>query len=198
MKKELRSLKNVEIRKNEDLEDSTTITGYASVFNEETNIGGYYREVIRPGAFKRAIEEKHDVRALVNHDENLVIGRSKAGTLVMAEDKTGLRVEIVIPNTTIGKDLRVSMERGDVDQMSFAFVVRKESWQNPEDRVELPLREIEDVDLFDVSVVTYPAYEGTVANVRSAKDCYNDYIAQENKVQKNSRKRKLDISSISL
>ena len=198
MKKELRSLKNVEIRKNEDLEDSTTITGYASVFNEETNIGGYYREVIRPGAFKRAIEEKHDVRALVNHDENLVIGRSKAGTLVMAEDKTGLRVEIVIPNTTIGKDLRVSMERGDVDQMSFAFVVRKESWQNPEDRVELPLREIEDVDLFDVSVVTYPAYEGTVANVRSAKDCYNDYIAQENKIQKNSRKRKLDISSISL
>ena len=96
-----------------------TIAGYAAVFNEETDIGGAFREIIAPGAFKGTLDR--DIRALVDHDSGRVIGRSKAGTLRLNEDSHGLAVEVDLPDTTDGRDLAVSLSRGDISGMSFGF-----------------------------------------------------------------------------
>ncbi|RME94663.1 MAG: HK97 family phage prohead protease [Alphaproteobacteria bacterium] len=163
---EIRALGEIgEIRAGGD-ENARTITGYAAVFDAPTEIGGMFREQIRPGAFADAIKGD-DVRALVDHNSSLVLGRTRAGTLRLSEDDRGLRVEIDLPETQLARDLAVSIERGDVNQMSFGFSMRggKEAW---DDSGEVPLRTIERVgSLFDVSVVTYPAYPETEAAVRS-------------------------------
>lgn len=144
-----------------------TIVGYAAVFNAETNIGGFF-ERIKPGAFARAIAEQQDVRALFNHDPNFLLGRLGAGTLRMAEDEQGLRVEIDPPDTQTGREVVELIRRGDIYGMSFGFMAMKESWDSTEDGVAL--RILEDVDLFDVSPVTFPAYEQTEVAVRSAAE----------------------------
>lgn len=153
--------------------DSTTITGYAAVFNEETDLG-YFREVVKPGAFKRAIKDGQDVRALWNHDPNYILGRTKSGTLKLEEDKRGLRIEITPPRTNFADDLIESIRRGDVDQMSFAFTAVEETWTERKD--EPALRELIDVNLYDISPVTYPAYDTTSVGVRSAEAVYEDHI----------------------
>jgi HK97 family phage prohead protease len=110
-----------------------------------------FDEVIRPGAFARAIKERQDVRALWNHNRDNVLGRTKSGTCRIIEDQTGLATEIDVP-VSATREIE-SLERGDVDQMSFGFFVRKEQWtERPDD---IPLREILDVDLTDVSPATY-------------------------------------------
>lgn len=162
------------VRELRTAEDGNRIEGYASVFNEETDIGGLFREVIRPGAFARAIKEKHDVRALWNHDPNYIIGRTKSGTLKLEEDKRGLWISVEPPETQFGRDLMESIRRGDVDQMSFAFIATDETWNERKDQPVL--REIKDVDLFDVSPVTYPAYEGTSVGLRSAEAIFEDHL----------------------
>lgn len=142
------------------------IVGYAAVFDTPTDIGGYFREQIRRGAFGDALKHS-DVHALFNHDESVVLGRMKAGTLRLAEDARGLKVEIDPPDTQDARDLMAKMKRGDIDQMSFAFTLRggKQEWDESGD---LPLRTIVQVgELYDVSVVTRGAYPTTEAGVRS-------------------------------
>lgn len=143
-------------------EKGRTIGGYAAVFNSEADIGGYFREVIAPGAFADALSQ--DVRALVDHDSGRVIGRTKAGTLRLRQDDTGLAVEIDLPDTTDGRDLGTLIERGDVSGMSFGFIVTKQRWDETQDP---PLRTIEAVDLREVSVVAFPAYDDTSIALRS-------------------------------
>ena len=168
--REVRSMPVRELRADDE---SRTITGYAAVFNSDADLG-FFTERINPGAFKRAINEDQDVRALWNHDPNFILGRTKSGTLRLSEDKKGLRIEIDPPDTQVGRDMVESIRRGDVDQMSFAFQAVKESWT--ERKGDLPLRELDDVDLYDVSPVTYPAYEATSVGLRSAEDIYNEHI----------------------
>jgi HK97 family phage prohead protease len=139
-----------------------TIGGYAAVFNSRANIGGYFEEVIAPGAFDDALMQ--DVRALVDHDTGRVIGRTKAGTLRMKQDDMGLAVEIDLPDTTDGRDLATLIERGDVSGMSFGFVVTKEMW---DETMEPPMRTIQALDLREVSVVAFPAYDDTSIAMRS-------------------------------
>lgn len=140
------------------------IAGHAAVFNTLTDIGGYFREKVAPGAFRDAIA-RDDVRALFNHNPDYVLGRNKAGTLRMSEDDVGLAVEIDPPDTQLARDLLVSMERGDISQMSFGFMVRKQMWE--EDANGVVTRTLQEVELFDVSPVTYPAYPTTDVGVRS-------------------------------
>ena len=128
------------------------ITGYAAVFDRETDIAGLFREVIRPGAFSAAIG-RDDVRALFNHDSNFVLGRTTSGTLRLSQDGTGLKYDISPPTVTWVTDLRESIKRGDVSQSSFAFRVHQERWV----QAELPLGEVLEAEMFDVSPVTYPA-----------------------------------------
>lgn len=140
------------------------IHGYAAIFNEEADIF-WFREMVVPGAFTRAIEQRQDVRALFNHDPSLILGRTGAETLRIGEDDRGLWYEIDPPDTQLGRDLVHSIRRGDISQSSFAFVVITEEVIQEKD--QKPLRVIKDVDLFDVSPVTYPAYESTNVSVRA-------------------------------
>ncbi len=151
-----------EIRSHED-GDKRTIVGHAAVFNTLSEDLGGFREKIAPGAFKKAIE-KDDVRALLNHDPNIILGRNTAGTLRLKEDKKGLAIELDPPDTAAGRDLMVSMERGDITQMSFGFRTIVQEWdESDQNNVVRTLRE---VDLFDVSPVVFPAYPETDVALR--------------------------------
>jgi hypothetical protein len=152
----------VEVRK---ADDKRTVAGYAALFNSEADIGGAFREVIAPGAFSGTLAG--DIRALVDHDSGRVIGRSTAGTLRLSEDDKGLAVEIDLPDTTDGRDLAVSLERGDISGMSFGFRVTKDTWDETGD---MPMRTIQAVDLFEVSAVAFPAYDDTSLALRSLEN----------------------------
>lgn len=143
--------------------DGKVIAGYAAVFNTPADIGDWFTEIIAPGAFKESLGA--DVRALVDHDSGRVIGRSKAGTLRLSEDATGLSVEIDLPDTSDGRDLAVSIERGDISGMSFGFRVTKEQWDEKDPKK--PKRTILGVELQEVSVVAFPAYQDTSIALRS-------------------------------
>jgi uncharacterized protein len=136
----------------------TTIEGHAAVFDKlSQNLGGFVERVM-PGAFTKTLGEA-DIRALYNHDENLVLGRNKSGTLELAEDDSGLYYRITPPNTTYARDLMTVIERGDVSQSSFAFMAIDEEWGLSEQ--DFPRRDLLQVHLVDVSPVTYPAYLDT-------------------------------------
>lgn len=140
-----------------------TLTGYAAVFGAQADIGGYFREVIAAGAFATTLQQD-DVRALFDHDSGRLLGRKSTGTLRLEEDAKGLRVEIDLPDTSDGRDVAQLVERGDLDGMSFGFIVRKEQW---DETVEPPTRTILDVELREVSAVTFPAYADTSLALRS-------------------------------
>ncbi len=167
--RETRVVTGLKVEARSDAEALPMIRGYAAVFNSETLIGGKswgFREQIAPGAFAEALKIS-DVRALFNHDEDLVLGRTKSGTLRLFEDERGLRVEIDPPDTQDARDLITKMQRGDIDQMSFAFTMEggAQAW---DESGEIPLRTIQKVgELMDVSLVTYPAYPDTEAAARS-------------------------------
>lgn len=136
--------------------------GYAAVFNSlSEDLGGFVEQIVR-GAFTKTIQEA-DVRALWNHDPNVVLGRNKAGTLRMWEDTHGLGYEVDAPDTTAARDLAVSMERKDVDQSSFGFSTVADEWELTER--DYPMRTLLEVRLFDVSPVTFPAYEAASSGV---------------------------------
>lgn len=143
------------------------IEGHASVFNQVADIG-WFREQVAPGAFAATL--KDDVRALINHDANYVLGRTTAGTLRLSEDSKGLAISIDPPDTQAARDLMISMERGDINQMSIGFQAVKETWDETDPNS--PLRTLLQVRLFDVSPVTFPAFTGTDVAVRSSYDAF--------------------------
>ena len=160
-------------------EDKRTLEGYASIFNTPTDLGNF-SEVIVPGAFSRALSEGQDVRALVEHDPARIIGRTKNNTLELREDEKGLFTRIELPDTSVGRDLAALVERGDIDAMSFGFTVRSDRWERSEGK---NVRYIEDVDLFDISAVSFPAYPDTEIALRSMPEDKPDDL----------RRRRLDI-----
>jgi HK97 family phage prohead protease len=160
------TLDNLEIRAvpQSDGAEKRTISGYAAVYNSESELMyGFFREVIRPGAFDNSLN--NDIRALWNHDSAYVLGRTTAGTLSIRSDAKGLYFEVNPPETTWANDLCESIKRGDINQMSFGFTVNEDNWESLEDGTEM--RELLDVNLLEVSVVTFPAYSATSAGVRS-------------------------------
>ncbi|QLI80801.1 HK97 family phage prohead protease [Chitinibacter fontanus] len=139
------------------------IQGHAAVFDQLSEDLGGFRERIAPGAFAKTIQ-KLDQRALWNHNTDYVLGRRGAGTLRLREDSKGLAIEIDPPDTQYARDLMVSMQRGDVDQMSFAFATISDRW----DKVDGEwIRTLLEVDLFEVSPVTFPAYSQTDVSARA-------------------------------
>jgi len=163
MSKEIRSGEPVEIRAEGD---TVSVSGYAAVFNSETIIGGSYREQIAPGAFADAIG-RDDVMFLINHD-GLPMARTKSGTLTLAEDERGLYMSAELDSSD--PDVRAivpKMKRGDLDKMSFAFSPEIQSW---DDSGDMPLRTIRQASLYDVSIVTYPAYQDTDIGLRSLSE----------------------------
>ncbi|KXY80128.1 HK97 family phage prohead protease [Bacillus cereus group sp. MYBK12-2] len=148
-------------------EQPSKITGYAAVFNSKTTIGGWFDEVIEPGAFARSLSENGDIRALFNHNWDNVLGRTKSGTLRLEEDEKGLKFEIELPNTSVGRDLAESMSRGDINQCSFGFWITEENWDYS---VEPALRTIKEVELYEISVVSIPAYDDTEVSLVRSKE----------------------------
>lgn len=140
------------------------ISGYAAIFNSRTSICDWFDEEIAPGAFSRTISENNDIRALFNHNWDNVLGRTKNGTLHLEEDERGLKFEVELPNTSVARDLSESLKRGDISQCSFGFVPIEETWDYS---AEPAVRTISEVQLYEVSVVSIPAYDDTeVALVR--------------------------------
>jgi len=152
----------VEFRK---ADEGARLSGYAAMFDSPTEIAGLFREVVARGAFSKAVLGD-DVRALFNHDANFVLGRTTSKTLTLTEDANGLRYDVDPPDTQWARDLMVSVQRGDVSQSSFAFEVLDDEWVYGT-RGEMPTRTIKSVRLYDVSPVTYPAYESTTVSARS-------------------------------
>jgi HK97 family phage prohead protease len=162
---EYRTIPATELRAAEH-DGKRVIEGHAAVFDSwSETLGGFFpfKERVRMGAFTKSIG-KDDIRALFNHDPNHVLGRNRAGTLELSEDNRGLFVRIYPPDTQWARDLMTSMERGDISQMSFGFVVEKDAWDTADGT---DTRELVEVKLFDVSPVTFPAYTQTDAGVRA-------------------------------
>ena len=142
------------------------IVGYAAVFNSLSEDLGGFREKIDPGAFSKTILVD-DVRALKNHNSDYVLGRNKSKTLTMAEDQRGLKIDVVPPDVQWARDYMESIDRGDIDQMSFGFKTIAQKWEGeyPEE-----IRTLLEVQLFDVSPVTFPAYPDTAVGLRSLEE----------------------------
>lgn len=159
-------------RRADDGSTPTKIRGHAAVFNQLSEpLWEGFREKIQPGAFRKTIKEA-DVRALFNHDPNFVLGRTKSKTLSLREDDVGLWFEVEPPETNWANDLMVSIERGDIDQASFGFrVVRDKMHTEAGNGTGTTVRELLEVELFDVSPVTFPAYPQTDVSARTLVDC---------------------------
>jgi HK97 family phage prohead protease len=144
--------------------------GHAAVFDSPTWIGpaawGFQEQVAR-GAFTKTIGE-HDVRFLVDHDPSKLLARNKSGTMRLAEDKVGLAADADLAPTQLGRDVAVLLERGDLSQMSFGFQTVRDKWEEVDgtEGNKFERRTLLEVKLFDVSVVTFPAYEDTDAALR--------------------------------
>lgn len=172
--REYRTLPLTELRAAENDDGKKVIEGHAAVFDSwSETLGGLFpfKEKVRAGAFSKSIA-KDDIRALFNHDANHILGRNKAGTLELIEDGKGLFVRIYPPDTQWARDLQTSIARGDISQMSFGFVVEKDSW-SAEGGTDI--RELAEVKLFDVSPVTFPAYTQTDVGIRA----YEAYKAEK-------------------
>lgn len=162
-----------EVRNEEGEVVDRTFTGHAAVFEQPTLIGskrwGFVEQIARD-AFADVLND--DVRFLVNHD-GLPLARTTAGTLELAQDSTGLVArtsESHLRRTSLGNDVVELLSSGDLNQMSFAFTIAEETWSTYSSDDELDGMELRTVNkirrLYDVSVVTYPAYEGTDAGLR--------------------------------
>ena len=147
-------------------DDEKGITGYAAVFNKWSEDLGFFKEKIRQGAFTKTIKE-NDIRALINHDPNLIIGRTKNKTLELWEDDKGLGFNDKLPDTSYANDLRISIERKDITQNSFGFQTVRDEWSNDGAK-----RELVEARLYDVSPVTFPAYPQTSLKLR---DLFSQY-----------------------
>ena len=171
-------------------DDGVRVAGYAAVFDEEADIMGLFRERIAPGAFREAIG-RDDVVFLVNHD-GLPLARTRSGTLSLKEDERGLYMETELDaddpdvRAIVGK-----MKRGDLDKMSFAFRADKQEWDDTQDP---PVRTIREASLFDVSVVTSPAYEGTEIGLRSLESHLERQRKQNNFHAARLRRMKMDLA----
>ena len=160
---EIRALNEpVELRQEDN--GPIRVAGYAAVFNQETNIGGYFTETIAPGAFTSALDRGDDVVLLVNHD-GLPLARTRSGTLKLTQDDRGLYIESELdPSDPDVRAIVPKMKRGDLDKMSFAFIPTRQTWDESGD---MPKRMIEDLQLYDVAIVTTPAYDGTEIGLRA-------------------------------
>jgi HK97 family phage prohead protease len=158
---------NMELRA---MAEGNTLVGYAAVWDSPSEPLPW-TEFVRRGAFTKTIKDGADVRLLIDH-EGVPLARSKSGTLTMEEDDFGLRIEAMLDETNPdAAKVMSALRRGDVSQMSFAFQTVKDSWST-----DKRTRELKEVRLYDVSVVTYPAYEETVAELRSRNNTTTDTV----------------------
>lgn len=153
--------------------DGRTFTGYAAVFGQPS-LPLPFTEIVQPGAFKRSLQSRNRMMLLWNHDTSNPLASTRNGSLQMVEDARGLKVTATLPDTTLGRDIAELVRTGVVDAMSFGFSVKKDSWSQDGNT-----RYLEDVSLYEVSLVSTPAYEQTsgTVSVRSADGLSADALA---------------------
>jgi HK97 family phage prohead protease len=164
MNKELRSVRT-EMRVATTSDGSRTLSGLIPYNSLSTDLCGF-RELIAPGAFATALNPDADVLALRDHDAKLLLGRTKSGTLELSDSPEGLRYTLKLPNTTAGNDLAESIDRGDLDSTSFGFATIEDSWAADDDGNVI--RTLKQVELFEVSPCSFPAYPDSSVDLRSA------------------------------
>jgi uncharacterized protein len=152
--------------------DGMTFTGYAAVFNSPSEDLGGFIEYVAPGAFKRSLQSRNEIKLLWNHDSGEPLASVRGGSMQLVEDERGLKVTATLPQTTRGKDIAVLLRTKVIDSMSFGFNVIKDSWSR-----DGQTRTLESVRLFEVSIVSFPAYAATTATVRSAPSINPDELA---------------------
>jgi HK97 family phage prohead protease len=152
--------------------DGMTFTGYASVFNSPSQDLGGFIEYVAPGAFKRSLQSRNEVKLLWNHDSGEPLASLRGGSMQLVEDERGLKVTAQLPNTTRGRDIAELLRTKVIDSMSFGFNVIKDNWSR-----DGQTRTLESVRLFEVSIVSFPAYESTTAQVRSQPTINPDQLA---------------------
>jgi HK97 family phage prohead protease len=160
----------IRARRSSEAGDKPGIAGIGVVYDQVYD-NGWFREIVKPGACARVLSEGQDVRCLFNHDVNQLLGRTKSGTLRLQDSAEGFGFDCdTDPNTSAGRDVPAMIDRGDIDGCSFSFNVRKDSWSDEFDengRYVSTTRSIEDIDMFDVGPVTFPAYTQTSVGARS-------------------------------
>ena len=170
----------------ENTPDELIIEGYFALYEQETELWDQCFEIISKGAFDNTLN--NDIRALWNHNSQYVLGRNRAGTLELNADDKGLFGRITLPNTTYAKDLYEVVKRGDVDQCSFGFNINSEEL---EELANGTYRwRITDIDLHEVSIVTFPAYENT--SVEARKKDIEAVVGRKIEVRKQELKKKLE------
>jgi len=169
------------------------IVGHAALFDTLSVPLYGFREKIQKGAFTESLKRGDDVRALFNHDETILLGRTKNRTLSLREDERGLAVEIFPPDTAAARDVISLIERGDVDQMSFGFRIVKDHKEINEDGETI--RTLIEVELFDVSPVTFPAYTATDVTLRALKAFTVEHEARA-VVEPQARARGIELAAV--
>lgn len=187
MERELRQLRsaasNFTVR--DDGENNLYIEGYFAVFNSNYNLWEGASESVAPGAFKNTLEG--DIRALIDHETRLVLGRTTAGTLELREDDKGLWGRIKInPNDSDAMNLYERVKRGDVNQCSFGFDIISEETDFNGDNIHWTIKEVR---LYEVSVCTFPAYQETSVDAR--RNDYNTIVQRKNEAWKSEMLKKL-------
>ena len=169
------------------------IEGYAAKYETETNIGPFMESISR-GAFDNVLE--NDVRALINHDPSLVLGRTSAGTLELTSDDVGLKYRVKLGNQQYATDLYESIQRGDISQSSFAFTIKDQTWS--EDRSSRKVNEV--AQLLDVSPVTYPAYKEATVVAREeeeeAKEIRTAEVKPSEKIKSKNKNKKMNLNEM--
>ena len=168
------------------------IEGYAALYDNETNIGPF-KESISRGAFDNVLD--NDVRALINHDPSLVLGRTSSGTLELTSDDVGLKYRVKLGNQQYATDLYESIQRGDISQSSFAFTIKDQTWS--EDRSSRSVDEV--AQLLDVSPVTYPAYKEATVVAREEEQVKEIRTAEAEpsaKIKSKSKNKKMNLNDL--
>ena len=179
----------IEIR--EENSENKTIVGYAVKWNKPSETLGFskrFKEVFVKGAFKESLQND-DQRALWSHDTSKVLGRTKNNTLRLFEDDVGLRIELDLPNTTLGIDTYKTVKRGDIDGVSFGFRMQKQFWDD-KDKNNI-IRKITKAKLLEISPVAFPAYPDSLVSARS-HDPYMEYCQNQDE---ELRRKKLIIKT---
>ena len=165
MEKEIRTFGTAELR---EVDGKIRIEGYASVYDSLSEDLGYFREVVRPGAFDRSLDEGDDILALMDHDTSRPLARRSEKSLSLKSDTKGLKASISPGDYSYTPDLLESIRRRERAGMSFAFYVREQAWVDDQEN-DLLIRELRDVKLIEVSPVVFPAYPQTTLSTVSKR-----------------------------
>ena len=187
------SIPEVRSEKREDGKEVFLVKGTAVKFNELSRSIGWFREKFSPGAFDDVLEG--DTVAVFNHNYDKVLARTISKTLKLTQDEVGLHYEFEAPDNTAGRDLVVSMQRGDIQHSSFSFRASADRWEDDMENGEI--RTVDKVDLLrDVSPVVFPAYPQTVSEV--AKRSYDEWKQEKETEKKEEQEQREETNEVEL